>query len=190
MNSILDFLNQPIVLTLITLAAGSYLLDLITERRARAAKLRDKAVEFLIEAGNIIGRFQPHVYKQLRTGRVEVDQDLSDAMKELFSQRMNIQIGSQAFLKSEDFYRQYHRLLDELAGVVTCMTELSQGLPAEEVVMKIQQNSQRLIQSWPLAGETLDPSTGRPVDELIIWMDVIYHRITQLLSSSMKSALR
>ena len=53
MESIFEFLNQPIVITLVSLIIGSYAISLITERRASRNKLRDQAVDFITEAGNI-----------------------------------------------------------------------------------------------------------------------------------------
>jgi hypothetical protein len=121
MNSILDFLNQPIVLTLVTLTVGSYLLNLVTERRARKDKLREKTIDFLSEAGNNINQFLTHVYRQLRTNNIELDQAIADGLKELHSKRIGIQVGSQAYLNSKDFPKQYYQLLDELGGVVLCI---------------------------------------------------------------------
>ena len=189
MDSVFDFLNQPIILTLITLTVGSFLLSLVAERRARNDKLRDKAIEFLTDAGDIISQFVPHVYGQLRTGSTNVDDALRIAIKDLFAKRLGIQVGSQAYLRSETFLSQYYQLLDQLMAVVVCMTELEQGGNTEETLLKIQEHSRRLGDSWPLADESLPPSTGRPVDELILWMDMILHRAAQLLSKHLKAAL-
>jgi hypothetical protein len=190
MNSILDFLNQPIVLTLITLTVGSYLLSLVAERRSRKDKLRDRMIDFLTEAGDNITQFVPHIYAQLHTGNVAIDQALKDGLKDLFAKRMSVQIGSQAYLKSEEFHQQYFQLLDQLTTVVACITEFEQGGNSEETVLKIRENRISLGESWPLADESLGTETGRPADELILWMDMIMHRTTHLLSSNLKSEMR
>lgn len=107
MDSVLHFLNQPIVLTLITLTVGSYLLSLITERRARKNKLRDESIDFLTEAGESINSLVPHNYAHLRTGSIQTDDAILDGMTRLFSKRMRIQVGSQAYLRSDKFPKRY-----------------------------------------------------------------------------------
>jgi len=190
MNSILDFLNQPIVLTLVTLTVGSYLLSLVAERRARNDRLRDETIGFLTEAGNSINEFVPHIYAQLRRERIEIDQAIHEGLKNLFARRGSVELGSQVYLKSEEFFQRYCQLQDELAAVVACITELEQVGDSEEAVLNIQQRRQRLGDSWPLANESPGPNAGRPVDEFILWMDMITHRTTHLLSSNLKSVIR
>ena len=187
MNAIFDFLNQPIILTVISLIVGSYLLSIVAEHRSRKNKLRDQAIEFLTEAGDIITKIVPHIYEQLRTGNITVTQGITNELKELFSRRIFIQVGSQVYLKSDTFHMQYFRLLDEISAVIVHMTALEQGADEEDAVAKIQEFQTRLVNAWPLATETLDPNTGKPVDELIIWMDMILHRATYLLSSHLKA---
>lgn len=58
-----------------------------------------------------------------------------------------------------------------------------------EIVSKIQERWGRLGNPWPLANETLDESTEQPVDELIMWMDMILHRTTDLLSTTLVSVI-
>jgi hypothetical protein len=75
MDAIFYFLNQPIVLTLITLIVGSYLLNLVAERRSLRDKLRDQAIEFLTDASNHVGLLVPHIYEQLRTRNLKNDSE-------------------------------------------------------------------------------------------------------------------
>lgn len=190
MDTVLDFLNQPIVLTLITLIVGSYLLNLVAERRSRRDKLRDQAIQFLTEASNNIGMFVPHIYEQLRLGNLETTTEMTEALKNLFTKRMRIQVGSQAYLKSEQFYRQYFQLIDEFPSVIESIQALEQGEDAEKIILRTQKHSKQLLENWPLEGESFHPLSGEPVDELILWMDLIMHRITDLISSNLRAAMR
>lgn len=190
MESAFEFLNQPIVITLITLVIGSFTISLITERRSRRNKLRDKAVEFITEAGNTFNNFFPHLYGRLRSGRIEWDQDLDDELKELFSKRMWIQIGSQAYLKSETFHLQYFQLLDEVMSFVPCFVEITSSGETEHLSQSVREHRDRLISSWPLDDEVLAYSEQGAKSELILWLDVIMHRVTALLVESLDSVLR
>ena len=79
MTSIIEFLNQPIVVTLITLFVGSYLLNVIADRRSRKDKLRDKAVEFLTETGNDMNSAISIMYGHLEGHDSESDSKLVEA---------------------------------------------------------------------------------------------------------------
>jgi hypothetical protein len=189
MDSVLEFLNQPIVVTLLTLVVGSYAISLIAERRSRKIKLRDTAIEFITEAGNSMNQFMPHIYAQLRTGTIEWNQALDDGLKELLSKRMGIQVGSQAYLKSETFHVQYFQLLDEIMGVVQCFREIELGGDSEEVIQKIRENRNRLNGSWPLADEAIPSSAKGSAGELVLWLDMIIHRMTSLLVTNLNSIM-
>ena len=190
MNGVVEFLNQPIILTLVTLIVGSFLLSLVAERRARKEKLRDKAIEFLTEAGNNINHFVPIIYAQLRTGNLMSDQSLADGLKDLYTTRMSVQVGSEAYLRSMSFYQQYFQILDQLTGVVTCITQLDQGEEEQKIVAKIQKSRLQFADAWPGASDPLRNFEGRPIDELIAWMDMIMQRTTHLLSSHLQSVVK
>jgi hypothetical protein len=189
MRPILEFLNQPIVLTLVTLVVGSYLLSIVAERRSRRDRLKDKSIEFLTEAGSTINAFVPLIYSQLRTYNLAIDQAIQDGMRDLFSARLGIHIGSKAYLKSEKFARQYFKLLDELAAVVEFMSDFEQAEEQEETLAKVRARRERLLTDWQLEGETPPPDTGPPVDELIWMMDLILHRATALLSEYLERVM-
>jgi hypothetical protein len=189
MESAFEILNQPIVIMLVTLVIGSYAISLIMERRARRNKLRDQAVEFITEAGNSINQFFPHLYGRLRTGSLEWDQTLDEEINELFSKRMWIQIGAQAYLKSETFHTRYFQLLDEVIGVVQSYGVLVSDGDSEELSKKIREKRIRLVSIWPLEDEVLSSSSEGASNEVIIWLDAIMHRGTALLVESLDSVL-
>ena len=190
MESVFEFLNQPIVITIVTLVIGSYALSIITERRARRDKLRDQAVEFITEAGNSINHFFPHLYGRLRTGRLDWDHALDEEIKEIFSKRMWIQIGSQAYLRSETFHAQYFELLDEVMGCVQYFGLLVSDGESEQLTLKIREKRTKLVRTWPLANEVLSSSSQGAIQELITWLDAIMHRFTALLVENLDSVLR
>jgi hypothetical protein len=190
MESALEFLNQPIVVTLVTLTFGGYFISLIAERRARKNKLRDEAIDFITEAGDAFNQFVPHVYGLLRRGTIEWNQTLDDELKTLFSKRMRIQVGSQAYLHSEIFHVQYFQLLDEVTGVVQCIGEIESAGESDKIRQKIRDNRNNLIRSWNLADEAIPPSHQEASGELILWLDAVIHRMTALLVASLNSVLR
>lgn len=189
MDRVFDFLNQPIVLTIISLIVGSYLLSIVAERRSRRDRLKDKSVEFLTEAADTINSFVPLIYRKLRTGSLKIDQAIEDGLTDLFSSRLRIQVGSLAYLKSEEFANRYFRLLDELAVVMQLMLEFERSKDQGTTLQKVSTRQKNLQSEWPLENEELPPSDGTPVGELIILMDLILHRITYLLSTHLEEVV-
>lgn len=189
MDRVFDFLNQPIVLTIISLIVGSYLLSIVAERRSRRDRLKDKSIEFITEAADTVNAFVPLIYRQLRTNNLKVDQAIEDGITELFSSRLRIQVGSLAYLKSEEFARQYFWLLNELSVVMQLMIEFERGEDQSKTLEKVITRQKNLQAEWPLENEELSPRDGTPVAELILLMDLILHRITHLLSTYLEDVV-
>lgn len=189
MNAIIEFINQPFVVSLITITVGTYLLNLIADRRSTKNKLREKSIELIANTGNNINNFFPHIYGQLRQGKIEISPAISDGLTDLFSTRMSIQVGSQAFLKSEDFHLKYFQLLDELAAVVVCISTHEQGGSPEETTQKVQKHRKQLGKSWPVSDDPPSSNGDQPVEELIMWMDMIVRRTTHLLTINLKKVV-
>lgn len=189
MNAVIEFINQPFVVSLITITVGSYLLNLIADRRSRNNKLREKSIDFITDVGNNINNFFPHIYEKLRQGKIEISPAISDGLRDLFSTRMGVQVGSQAFLKSDDFHLQYFQLLDELGAVVVCISAHEQGGSPEETILKAQKHRKQLGESWPLPDDPPSSKGGQPVEEIIMWMDMIVRRTTHLLTMNLKKVV-
>ena len=189
MDPILDFLNQPIILTLVTLIVGSYLLDLVAERRSRRDRSKDQAIEFINDVADHTNAFVVAVFDKLRPNNLVVDDHLRNAIRDLFSGRMSIEIRSKAYLKSEDFHTQYFIMMGEFADVMETLVWVDQGVPDEEIIPRIQAKCYGLVQSWPLAGERTAPDSEELVQHLILWMEMINHRVTDLLTRHLKKVM-
>lgn len=187
MTSIIDFLNQPFVVSLITLTIGSLLLDVIASRRSRKNKIRDQAIEFLTETGNDINSVISTIQGHLEGHSSESYSKLVESFTNLYAKRMSVQIGSQAYLNSEDFHQQYDRLLHELERVTSFLDREQDA--SKQIISKIQERRIRLGKSWPIENETQQALANDPADELMIWMEMVRHRTTIFLSNNLKSAL-
>lgn len=189
MNTVIEFLNQPIVITLITLIVGSYFINLITERRARENKRRDAAVEFLTQAGNYIGEFVPHIFAQLRTRNIEWTPELEQGLKDLFSKRMEIQVGSLAYLKSEEFYKKYFQIMDEIPGALGFYKALLEDHSSNQFISEIRERRNQITRSWPLEDENMPSSAPDAIEELILMMEAVLHRATALVVANLDRVL-
>jgi uncharacterized protein YukE len=187
MTSIIEFLNQPIVLTLITLSVGSFLLNLIADRRSRKTKLRDEAIVFLTETGNDINSVVSTMHGYLEGHKSESYENLVEGFNRLFAKRMSVQIGSQAYLDSEEFHQQYDRLVKELERVAKYLDGEQES--SEQIISKIQERRNRLGKAWPIENETQRAPADKAADELMHWMDMIMNRTTHLLSNNLKLVL-
>lgn len=186
MTSIFEFLNQPIVIALITLSIGSFLLDLVADRRSRKNKLRDEAIEFLTESGDDLYSVISPMYGQLEGHTEESDLNLLKGFTRLYAKRMSVQIRSQAYLKSEVFHQQYDRLLQELEGVAFYLSREEENIISEEIISQIQGRRNRLGEDWPIENEPQQVPLNKPIDELMLWMNMIMQRTTILLSNNLR----
>jgi hypothetical protein len=189
MTSIIEFLNQPIVVTLITLSIGSYLLNVIAGRRSRKDKLRDKAIEFLTQTSNDINSVVSTMYGHLEGYGSESDLKLVEDFTRLYAKRMSVQIGSQAYLNSEEFYQQYDRLLRELEELAFYLARDQEQDSSEQIISQIQESRNRLGKAWPIENETQQVPANEPADELMLWMDMILHRTTHLFANNLRSVI-
>lgn len=190
MDPILDFLNQPIILTLVTLTIGSYLLNLVADRRSRRNLQEDKAIDFLTEAGNIFNQASVAVFGKLRNNSLDLDDSIEQALVKLYTYRMKVEVGSRAYLQSEAFYKDYFRLMDDYTFVVLVMKQLTeQRVSSEEVVPRIQERRGKLLDSWPLEGENIVPDENTLIAELILLMELILHRMTNLLTRYLRTIM-
>ena len=191
MDSILDFLNQPFVLTMFTLLLGSFLLDQVAARRSRRERQKDQAIEFLNGVGIHVNNFYPAIYAHLRQGKIKVDDGVEEALGNLFRGHMNVRIGSQAFLQTADFFQKYTRLVDEFGRVVMHMKKyLSTSEEEREgVISQVREVRHKFIRSWPIAGENNKEQIGSDVDEFIYYMDLIISRMDGLLTHYLQKAM-
>ena len=102
---------------------------------------------------------------------------------------MSVQVGSQVYLKSDDFHLQYYQLLDEIAAVVNCISAYEEGNPSEDTVLETRRYRQSLSESWPIPDDPPSANDDQPVQALIIWMDMIVRRTTHLLTMNLKKVI-
>ncbi len=190
MDAIFEFLNQPIILTLVSLMIGSYLLSLVAERRSRRDRMKDQAIEFINDVAEHTNTFVVAVFEKLRTNRIVVDGSLEDAIRDLYSRRTSIEISSKAYLKSEKFYKEYFILMDGFGDVMGTFMRVDQGYPEDELIASVHQKCSQLEQTWPLPEERTTPDSDTLVDYLILWMDMINHRVTDLLTRYLEKVMR
>ena len=86
------FLNQPIVVSILTLLLGSYLLSWLSERRSRLDKRREKAIEFITEVGDDMNSLYAALFGYIRAENPDIwlNQNIREARGKLFTKRMGV----------------------------------------------------------------------------------------------------
>jgi hypothetical protein len=186
-DSLAAFLNQPIVLTIVSLTFGGYLVNTIADRRARNDKRREKAIDLLAETASTLNKTISSMYGAIRVGRPLTPADAIDALTALYARRMYLRIASEAYLRSDALPRQYDQVLDELQGVALAASSLEERA---EPVASIQARRARLRAAWPIAGEAPRPAVDAPRDELALWLEMILDRVTAMLSTALNAVMR
>lgn len=192
LERVIVFLNQPIILTLVTLAVGGYLLNIISDRRARKLKLQEKGIEFLEDVGNNFNAVLSKLAGIIRSGKISTTSisKLNDRIGILFKNRFSVRIRSAVYLKSNDFSRKYELLMWELRHIAEFLATISKSYQKDEIVTQIKEHQTRLAEMWPYTDKPSSQSFEPPYDELWAWRGMIWKRAIDLLSTHLQKTLK
>jgi hypothetical protein len=192
MNSFFVFLNQPFVLTIMSLTIGGFLVRLLSDRRARNDKIRDKAIELLTEIGENINEATSLLYGPIRREEPlsQPHRTLDEKIEILVNQQMGIRVRSEAFLKSNDFYVKYNSLIWQLSRIRDILEALSKEHDSNQVAAQVQKRIDNMREAWPLNDESLKEDHISPYRELFLWTQMIVNRAVDLLLSHLMSSVK
>jgi hypothetical protein len=196
MKILFEFLNQPIILTIITLTIGGYLFSILNDRRARRDKTREKAIELLEEAGDDLNLVFSRLFEVVRFGQFPVAEDspLQQERRTLFVKRFSVMLKSKAYLKSKRFWSQYDQLVWEIEKIVLFVSKNSDDHDLAQTITEIQSRRKHLTEKWALQDESLDESLNiaetTVSDELLSWANMLWKRAIFLLSTALQDALK
>ena len=192
MDDIFAILNQPFILTLLSLTLGGYLFRLLSDHRARKETIRDKAIEFLTEVGENINSVISKLFWHINNEKPHVwkNEGLKKEIGELISNRMGVQVKSEAYLKNSDFYEKYVYLVWELYFVRGTIGELINEYDLDQIMVRIRQRKEKLNETIPLEDEVLIQRGNQPYNEIASWTQMILNRAATLLSSHLKATLK
>jgi hypothetical protein len=151
MNPFFEFFNQPFILTLLSLAIGGFLLGMLSDRRARKDKIRDKAIELLTEIGENINEVSSRLYTPIRREEPlsQPHRILDERVGILLSQRMGIRVRSEAYLKSKGFYEKYELLIWQLYRIRNTLETISKEHDPNQVAAQVQKRIDFLRETCP-----------------------------------------
>jgi hypothetical protein len=184
---ILNLLNQPFIIPLPTLLIGGYLFKRFAEHRARREKIREQAIQFLGEVGRDLNSVISLTFGHIRNGKLgsDVAPELYTRRARLFERRFTVRIKSKAFLKSDEFWRQYEELTMQINDIVLLMFKAP-----VDMAKKASERTDELGKRWRLGDVNLNEKLGEPFDELIEWNAIIFRRAVQILSGRLEAALK
>jgi hypothetical protein len=191
-DALVTFLNQPIVLTVLTLAVGGYLFNTLSNRRARRDKVREEAIKFLEEAGSDLNQILSRLFGAIRREELPIPKDTLPFQKsgELYTKRFSVRVKSRAYLNSDTFWRKYETLIFEFREILVFLATHSHSDDREQLTGKIEARRARLAEIWPLKDEPLFDELDPPFQELSWWAQMIWNRAVRLLSSSLEAVLK
>jgi hypothetical protein len=191
MNIILDFLNQPILLTIITLTVGGYLFSRLGDRRAKRDRVREKAIELLEEVGNDLNQALSHLYGVIRLGHLPKTSPLFEAIGNLYVNRFGVKLRNDAYLKSKSFSSRYDQLTWEIDQIAKFLSKHSDNHDTAQMITEIQLHKRQFEKRWPLQDKNPNIEEGNEVsDELMSWTTMIWDRAIFLLSSELQDTLK
>jgi hypothetical protein len=194
MDNILQILNQPIITTLLSLSIGGYLLKLISDHRAHKDSIREKSIELINEVGENFNNVMGRIFGYIRRGdfsNIAQDDDLNSKLGKLFTNRLNVEIKSQAYLRSKDFSKKYESLVFEFKEISMYMDKLSKGTDKKKINSEVLRHMQSLSDNWPIEKERSFTDDVKPeYKELAEWTTMVSRRVSWLLSFYLSKALK
>ena len=77
MDKLLTFLSRPIIVTFFSLLIGSYFFTLLSERRAKREKIREKSIQLIEEVGNDLNAVFSRIIGHIRLGDFNIEANSS-----------------------------------------------------------------------------------------------------------------
>lgn len=192
MESILTLLSKPIILTLLTLAIGSYLFTRLTERRSKREKIREKSLQLLEEVGTDVNFVLSLVYGHIRTSNFQIQKDspVNEKRAGLFTKRFSVRIRSKVFLESEELWQKYDQLTFEVDKIVRFMSTLGTDYKLDDVIKAIKEHRERFAKAWPCEERSSHSKYPPPANELVIWADMVWDRANSLITTNLNTLFR
>lgn len=204
-TSAIGLLNQPIVLTVLTLAIGGLLFGILSDKRTRKAKQLDKAIESVDEvAADLNSVFTP-LFRYIRIGNDEDRQpsadlspdrsailaDLRENIPKLFAKRLSVSTRTNAFLprRCRHFSVGYVRLCQELGKILDVLQEVTTDKESQADVKRIQDFKNDFARAWPFRHEPTHRQLKQPFKECDDWAEMVWSRSTDLLAFTVKKIL-
>lgn len=204
---VMKVINQPISITLLTLLGGGYLLAILGERRARQAKITEKAVEFVTEMADDINALFARIFAHIRRGsREQVEDRLKERLQKLFEKRLGVRVRSRAYLDGDEFWEDYEWVIWALRDIRDLLGIAHENQPFEAVRNEIRNRAEQIERSWRTQGErssefekqplrpppderSRDIELKPPFDELFVVAKMVELRATWLLARGLRNAL-
>ena len=192
---VFEFLNRPFIVTLSSVILGGYLLNLVSTSMVRKNAIRDKAIDFLVKAGEDINQVSSRLFGYLRREETKPGESkiAREKILELIASRMGVKILSEAYLAQKDFFAKYQLILWELYGIREAIVSVSteeKDAGIENIIAKVRHHQKVLAETWPMKEEEIVPEGAPPFDDIFIWTQMTVNRASSLLSAGLKSVLR
>lgn len=178
-----DFISK-----LFLVIVGTGLFGYLSYRRTRRDAIRQKSIEFIDEVSNVLNKPLSMLFGQIRSLQIELDNDVINAIEDVFHFRLSVRIKSVAYLDSESFWHFYFDISNELRKLRDLYLHIQDG-ETEGLALEVrscwldyaEKNGMKLSSN---DGEGLVP----PFDDFFIWNRAMF-RITALyLSETTKYA--
>lgn len=192
------FLNQPFILSIMTLLLGGYLFSKISDRRAKKEKIREQAIKFVDEVANDINSSLSFIAKQIRIKNFKIDRELliEHTLDPLFSKKFTVRIRSKVFLIDDEFSKKYDDLTWEIDKLVNYIVDLPPDFWKDlekkvQIKEKIIENMKELDRKWPFHEKPGGKyGLDSPLHELMEWLGMIWRRANGLFVENLSKVIK
>ncbi|MEM8640213.1 MAG: hypothetical protein AAGG51_15550 [Cyanobacteria bacterium P01_G01_bin.54] len=120
MDILLDFIPK-----LLLVVIGTGVFGYLNYLRTRRDTLRHQSIEFIDEISTIINKPLSLLFREIRSQKTELEPETSNAIDELFLNRLSVKIKSETYLQNSDFYRFYFMLNHEFDDMRSLLSQVN-----------------------------------------------------------------
>ena len=193
MDQVLGFLNQNIVVTMLSILLGGYLLNRIAESRARTQAAQTRILEFLETIGTDLNKAMTSLFREVRLGDLEDPESskFMDDIASLFGKRFIVKIMSQTHMKNTTFSDKYVSLCRELREIGAMLLAIREGSTSDGPDAVAVKHTEELDQTWPVVGDKNEyKDVDRKYRKTAMWLDAVWIRAEELVQSQMMTTVK
>ena len=189
MENLLEILEHPLLITIISVIIGTGILGQMAYRRSRRDVIRDKSLSFLEETASSFNQPMARIFYVIRNCKASVPEDIRKKSGDLFVKRLHVRVISRSFLKNKKFYKSYDGITWEIRNLLNKI-EVLESHPEADISIDISKRLSELENLWDMKVKPSKEGLPEPYHSLMNWANMIWRRIDIVLSTEISKVLK
>lgn len=181
-----SFLGHPLVVSIITIALGTFFIDRINKKKEKREKHVNGAIAVAEEISDTLNNDLTCLFLQVRTQDFTILPDFVQASMLAFKNRLKYKIRIQTYFCENNIYDEYNTIIREISTIKQSIERYQKDPDAEKayIISRISE----LKGIWHIDNYKIEPLKA-PFDLYFSWSQVVWYKTEQFSSQLYKLAL-